>query len=163
MRILVRSGIGFDSHRLVAGRKLVLGGVTIEHSMGLEGHSDADALAHAVIDAILGAVADGDIGRHFPDSDPAWKDADSMKLLAAAVARVESLRTRIINVDSTIIAEAPRLAPHEDKMRRNLAAALSLPVERVSVKAKTAEKMGAFGRQEGIAVIAVASVEQREA
>ncbi|MBA4389273.1 MAG: 2-C-methyl-D-erythritol 2,4-cyclodiphosphate synthase [Verrucomicrobia bacterium] len=162
MRTIVRNGIGFDSHRFAAGRKLVLGGVTIEHEAGLEGHSDADVLTHAVIDALFGAVADGDIGRHFPDTDPAWKDASSIKMLASTVSRIEAMRARIISVDSTVIAEAPKIAPYVDKIRRTLAMTLALPPERVSVKAKTAEKMGAIGRQEGMAVMAIATVEQHE-
>lgn len=162
MKTIVRSGLGFDSHRFTADRKLVLGGVHIDHPKGLDGHSDADALAHAIIDALLGSVGEGDIGRMFPDTDPAWKDADSMKLLRLACSKVESKRVRIINIDSTIIAQAPKLAPFIEQMRRNIANVLALPPERVSVKAKTAEKMGAFGREEGLAVMAIATVEQQE-
>lgn len=138
----------------------MLGGVEIPHSKGLLGHSDADALVHAIIDALLGAVADGDIGQHFPDRDPQWKDADSMVLLAATVERLHEAGWRIVNIDSTVLAEAPKLRPYIDTMRERLAAAMGIDVGCVSVKAKTNEGMDAVGNREGIAVQAVALVER---
>lgn len=145
---------------MAADRKLVLGGVEIEHPLGLAGHSDADALTHAVIDALLGAVADGDIGSHFPDDDAEWKDADSLHLLDCVRIRLRELGvTRINHIDVSVIAEQPRLSPHVDAMRKNLARVLELPVDRISIKATTVEKMGAIGREEGIAATAVATVE----
>lgn len=157
---MIRTGIGFDTHRFARGRKLVLGGVAIKHKLGLDGHSDADVLCHAIMDALLGAVADGNIGTHFPNTDPAWKDACSIDLLRKVVARLHSLGASINNVDATIIAEQPRIMQHVDKMRANLAQALGIKMTLVSVKATTAEGMGAIGRQEGMAVMAVATVEQ---
>ncbi len=153
-----RTGIGYDIHRLVAGRPLILGGVEISHPMGLLGHSDADVLTHAIMDALLGAAADGDIGRHFPDSDPRWKGADSLALLRQVVARLAANGWRVGNVDATILAEAPRLAPHIATIRARLAEALGVPVTAVSVKATTVEGLGAIGRREGIAALAVATV-----
>ena len=153
-----RTGIGYDIHRLVAGRPLILGGVEISHPMGLLGHSDADVLTHAIMDALLGAVADGDIGRHFPDSDPRWQGADSLALLRQVVARLAANGWRVGNVDATILAEAPRLAPHIATIRARLAEALGVPVTAVSVKATTVEGLGAIGRREGIAAMAVATV-----
>ena len=155
---MIRTGIGFDAHRLVTGRRLVLGGVEIPHERGLEGHSDADVLAHALMDALLGAVADGDIGQHFPPSQARWKDADSLALLRRVAARVRAAGWRIVNTDATVLAEAPRLAPHVPEMRRRLADAMALPAGAVSVKATTAEGMGAIGRREGISAMAVATV-----
>jgi 2-C-methyl-D-erythritol 2,4-cyclodiphosphate synthase len=146
-------GIGYDSHRFAEGRRLVLGGVEIEHERGLAGHSDADALTHAVIDALLGAAGMGDIGTLFPDDDPRWKDADSIDLLRTVVGTVGG---RIVNVDATIVCEEPRLAPHREEMQRILAEATSA---RVNVKATTNERMGWIGDGEGIACIAVAFVE----
>jgi len=160
---LTRTGIGFDAHRFAAGRRLVLGGVTIPHERGLEGHSDADVLCHAVADALLGAVAAGDIGQHFPDTDPRWKDADSLDLLKRVAALLRERGARPVNVDVTVLAERPRLAPHAEAMRRNLAAAMDIPVGRVSVKATTVEKMGALGREEGIAALAAAAVAEEQA
>lgn len=157
---MYRTGIGFDSHLLVYGRPLILGGVTIPHERGLQGHSDADALAHALCDALLGAIADGDIGQHFPDKDPQWKGADSMLLLAQVVARVKKAGWRIANTDATILAEAPKLAPYSLAMRTRLAEVMGLDVSQVSVKAKTNEGMGAIGRREGLAVMATALVER---
>ncbi len=157
---MIRTGIGYDVHRLVAGRRLILGGIEIPHEVGLLGHSDADVLCHAIADALLGAVADGDIGKHFPDTDARWKDADSVRLLAAVAERVRAHRAVVMNVDATVLAERPKLAPHVPAMRARLAGALGLPVERVSVKATTVEGLGALGRREGIAVMAVATVEQ---
>ena len=148
----MRIGSGYDIHPLVTGRPLVLGGVTIPHSHGLAGHSDADALVHAVCDAILGALGKGDIGRHFPDTDPAYKGADSLTLLAHVTNLMESAGYRIGNVDATIIAQSPRMAPHIDAMRTNLATTMGCPVADVNVKATTHEKLGALGRAEGIAV-----------
>jgi 2-C-methyl-D-erythritol 2,4-cyclodiphosphate synthase len=158
---MIRTGIGFDVHRLAPGRRLVIGGVTIPHPAGLAGHSDADVLCHAVADALLGAVADGDIGEHFPDSDPAWKDADSLDLLRRAAERVRAAGGRILNTDATVLAQAPRLAPHRDAMRRNLARAMGIAAACVSVKATTTEGFGAVGRAEGIAAMALATVEAR--
>jgi len=157
---MIRTGIGFDIHRLAAGRKLILGGVGIKSDVGLMGHSDADVLCHAVIDALLGAVADGDIGVHFPDSEKRWKDADSLKLLASVAGKLKSRGAVINNIDSTVLAEKPRVAPYREKMRRNLAKALGVGLERVSVKATTLEGLGALGRAEGIAAMAVACVEE---
>ncbi|MSR07481.1 MAG: 2-C-methyl-D-erythritol 2,4-cyclodiphosphate synthase [Gemmatimonadetes bacterium] len=153
-----RFGIGFDSHTFGAERPLVLGGVTIEHTSGLVGHSDGDAVAHAVTDALLGAAAMGDIGRLFPDTDPKWKDADSIKMLAEVKRRIVAASYTLVNVDVTVITEAPKLAPHVDDMRKNLATALGLPVNAVSVKAKTNEKMDSVGKGKGLQVFAVASI-----
>lgn len=157
---MIRTGIGFDAHRFASGRRLVLGGVEIEHRLGLDGHSDADVLCHAVTDALLGAVADGDIGRHFPDTDNAWKDARSLDLLKTVADRISSKGARVINVDSTVIAQSPKLAAYIDAMRGNIAGALNVSVNCVSVKATTVEKMGALGRGEGIAAMAVVTVEE---
>ena len=157
---MIRSGIGFDSHRLAEGRRLVLGGVEIPHGRGLLGHSDADALAHALCDALLGAAAAGDIGQHFPDTDPQWKGADSMALLAHVVALLHRTGWRIVNTDATIIAEAPKLAPHIPAMRARLAQAMGLDTAQVSVKAKTAEGMDAVGKGEGISAWAIATIEE---
>ena len=150
-----RIGEGWDVHALVAGRRLVLGGVEIPHSHGLLGHSDADALCHAITDALFGAAAMGDIGHHFPDTDPQFKGADSLALLADAARRVRGAGWQIGNVDSTVIAQAPKLAPHILAMRQRLAQALVVSLDRVSVKAKTAEKMGPVGRFEAIEARAV--------
>lgn len=150
-----RIGEGWDTHALVVGRRLVLGGVEIAHSHGLAGHSDADALCHAVTDALFGAAALGDIGQHFPDTDAQFEGADSIALLAEAARRVRAAGYEIGNVDSTVIAQAPRLAPHIAAMRQRLALALALPVGQVSVKAKTAERMGPVGRGEAIEARAV--------
>jgi 2-C-methyl-D-erythritol 2,4-cyclodiphosphate synthase len=146
-------GIGYDSHRFAAGRPLILGGVEIEHEHGLAGHSDADVVAHATIDALLGAAGEGDIGTLFPDDDDLWRDADSIDLLRTVVGTIGG---RIVNIDATVVCEAPRLAPYRGEMERILAAATSA---RVRVKATTNEGMGWIGRGEGIACIAVASVE----
>jgi 2-C-methyl-D-erythritol 2,4-cyclodiphosphate synthase len=151
-----RVGQGFDSHALAAGRKLVLGGVEIPHAKGLAGHSDADALIHALCDALLGAAALGDIGRHFPDTDPQYRNADSRTLLRAVAQKVREAGYEIANVDATVVAEAPKLAPYIPAMVANIAADLGLGAREVSVKAKTAEKLGALGRGEGIAAQAVA-------
>lgn len=154
-----RVGIGYDSHRLVEPGPLVLGGVTIPYQRGLAGHSDADALAHAVIDALLGAAGLGNIGRLFPDTDQRWRGADSMALLAEAWSRVAARGWRLANVDATIITEAPRLGPYLDGMAARLAEVLGADAGRVNVKAKTNEGMGFLGRGEGIAVLAMAALE----
>jgi 2-C-methyl-D-erythritol 2,4-cyclodiphosphate synthase len=146
----LRIGEGWDVHALVAGRPLVLGGVAVPHSHGLLGHSDADALLHAITDALLGAAAAGDIGQHFPDTDPAFRGADSWRLLQEAARRVRGLGFDIVNVDSTIVAQAPKMAPHIPAMRERIAAALGVALDRVNVKAKTAEKLGPVG--EGLAI-----------
>jgi len=146
----LRIGEGWDTHALVTGRPLILGGVNIPHSHGLLGHSDADALLHAITDALLGAAALGDLGKHFPDTADAFKGADSMLLLRAAAASVQAAGFRIINIDSTIVAQAPKMAPHIPAMRERIAQALELDVGAVNVKAKTAEKMGPVG--EGLAI-----------
>ncbi len=151
----LRIGEGWDTHALVEGRPLVLGGVTIPHSHGLAGHSDADALAHAITDALLGAAALGDIGRHFPDTDAQFKGADSLALLAEVARRVRAAGHEIGNVDATIVAQVPKMAPHVGTMRERLAAALGVGVGQVNVKAKTAEKMGPVGRGESIEARAV--------
>lgn len=150
-----RIGEGYDTHALVAGRRLVLGGVEIEHTHGLLGHSDADALCHAITDALFGAAALGDIGQHFPDTDAQFQGADSLALLAEAARRVRAAGFEIANVDSTVVAQAPRLAPHIPAMRQRLALALALAADQVNVKAKTAEKMGPVGRGEAIEARAV--------
>lgn len=156
---MIRVGIGYDSHRFVPGRRLVLGGQAIPHAMGLAGHSDADAVAHALTDAILGAAAAGNIGELFPDSDPQWKDADSMALLRTAAALIEGRGFRVLQADVTVITEAPKLAPYLAPIAAALEAALGLPHRSIGVKAKTNEGMGFIGRGEGLAVIAVATVE----
>lgn len=155
---MIRTGIGYDSHRLVEGRRLVLGGVCIPHERGLLGHSDADVLTHAICDALLGAVADGDIGQHFPDNDPEWRNADSTLLLGRVAERLERTGWRILNTDATVITEAPKLAPYILQMRNRLADVMDVDVSCVSVKAKTNEGLDAVGRREGISAMAVATV-----
>ena len=157
----IRVGIGYDSHRFTDGRPLILGGVRIPHIQGLAGHSDADAVAHALTDAILGAAGAGDIGRLFPDTVPRWRDADSLELLARAHETVRARGYACVQADLTIIAEQPTLAPHVEGMAANLARQLGVSPGSVSVKAKTNERMGFIGRGEGLAVIAVATVEAR--
>jgi 2-C-methyl-D-erythritol 2,4-cyclodiphosphate synthase len=157
----VSTGIGWDSHRLVAGRPLILGGVTIPHDRGLDGHSDADVLTHAVIDALLGAAALGDIGQHFPDSDERYRDADSIELLRTVVALLAQRGLDVAHVDTTVIMERPKLARHRDAIRASLAAALGVEPQNVNVKASTGEGMGFVGREEGVAALAVATVRQR--
>jgi len=152
----MRIGQGFDVHALVPGRKLIVGGVDIPFDRGLEGHSDADVLLHAITDAILGAAALGDIGRHFPDTDAAFEGADSRALLREAAVRVRNAGFSLMNVDATIIAQAPKMAPHIPAMVANIAADLGLPPSQVNVKAKTTERLGFTGRGEGIAAEAVA-------
>jgi 2-C-methyl-D-erythritol 2,4-cyclodiphosphate synthase len=154
-------GIGYDSHRLVPGRRLVLGGVEIEHELGLDGHSDADVLAHAIMDALLGAAGLGDIGEHFPDTEERWRGADSMALLETVVALIGETGLRIVNVDCTLAIEQPKLAPHRAAIRESLALALTLASERVNVKLTTGEGIGFVGRREGVAALAVASLEAR--
>ncbi|HEX2541743.1 MAG TPA: 2-C-methyl-D-erythritol 2,4-cyclodiphosphate synthase [Caldimonas sp.] len=152
---LWRIGEGWDTHALVEGRKLMLGGIEIAHTHGLAGHSDADALCHAITDALFGAAALGDIGHHFPDTDMQYRGADSLALLAEAARRVKAEGWQLGNIDSTVIAEAPKLAPHIAAMRQRLASVLGAGVEQVSVKAKTAEKLGPVGRRESIEARAV--------
>ena len=156
-----RVGIGYDSHRFTAGRPLVLGGIRIPHPRGLQGHSDADAVAHALTDAILGAANAGNIGQLFPDTDPQWKDADSMELLRTAHELVRGRGHTLVQADVTVITEAPKLGPHLAAMSAALAARLGLVAGAISVKAKSNEGMGFIGRGEGLAVIAVATLEAR--
>jgi 2-C-methyl-D-erythritol 2,4-cyclodiphosphate synthase len=158
----MRVGLGYDSHRFAEGRRLVLGGVVIDHPLGLAGHSDADAVAHAVTDALLGATGLGDIGRHFPPDDPRWKDADSMGLLETAAELAAQQNYQVVNVDVTVVCEAPKLAPHADAMRHTLAGALGIAPRLVSVKGKSNEGMGWIGRGEGIAAMAVVLVDRVE-
>jgi 2-C-methyl-D-erythritol 2,4-cyclodiphosphate synthase len=150
----IRIGNGFDVHAFAPGRRLVVGGVTIPHERGLAGHSDADVLLHAIADAILGALAFGDLGKHFPDTDPKWKDADSRRLLREVSTMASAQRFDIGNVDATIVAQAPKLAPYVEAMRRNIAADLGCDPSQVSVKATTTERLGFAGREEGIAALA---------
>lgn len=155
-----RAGIGWDVHRLVAGRPLILGGIAIPSEFGLEGHSDADVLSHAITDAILGAAALGDIGMHFPDTDPRWKDCDSLVFLRHAQKLVEVLGYRVVNVDSTVILERPKLKDYREAIRRRLAETLALELDRVSVKFKTAEKVGPVGEGRSAEAQAVVSVQK---
>jgi len=154
----MRIGQGFDVHALVSGRKLVIGGVDIPHYRGLEGHSDADVLLHAICDALLGAAALGDIGRHFPDTDERYRGADSRDLLRAVAGEVKKAGFRVVNVDATILAQAPRMAPHVAKMVANIASDLGIAEKDVNVKATTTEQLGFIGRGEGIAAQAVALI-----
>ena len=154
----ISTGIGYDAHAFAGGRRLILGGVEIQHDRGLVGHSDADVLTHAVIDALLGAAALGDIGHHFPDTDERYRDADSLELLRATAQLLSERGSTVLHVDATVVIEHPALAPHRDAMRRALAHALGIEVEHVSVKATRGEGMGFVGRQEGAAAIAVATV-----
>ena len=156
----VRSGIGYDVHRFGDGRKLILGGVEIPHSRGLEGHSDADVLSHAIADALLGAIGAGDIGQHFPNTDESIRGISSVQILRRVGELLEQKRARTVNVDATIIAEAPKIVPHVAAMRKELANALHVPESSVSIKATTNEGLGTIGRGEGIAAIAIANVEQ---
>lgn len=152
------SGIGYDSHRLAPGRRLILGGVEIPSDVGLDGHSDADVLTHAIIDALLGAAGLGDIGQHFPDSDERYRDADSLELLASVLPLVFAQGLEPVNVDSTVVMERPKLAPHREAIRESLAAALGVAPARVNVKASTGEGIGFVGRGEGVAALAVVSL-----
>jgi 2-C-methyl-D-erythritol 2,4-cyclodiphosphate synthase len=154
------SGIGFDSHRFAAGRRLILGGIEIPHELGLEGHSDADVLAHAVTDALLGAAGLGDIGEHFPDTDERFRDADSMQLLGTIATTVIAAGFQIVNVDCTVVMEAPKLAPHRAAIRERLAGELGLELQRVNVKASTGEGMGFVGRGEGAVALAIVSLDR---
>jgi 2-C-methyl-D-erythritol 2,4-cyclodiphosphate synthase len=156
---MVHVGIGYDVHQLVAGRKLILGGVEIPHSKGLDGHSDADVLMHAICDAVLGALGETDIGHYFPNTDPRWRGVPS-KIFLKEAARLASLREgKLVNVDATVIAQAPKIAPHLDKMKFNIAEALGVNIQRVGIKATTNEHLGFIGREEGIAAMAVASLD----
>lgn len=158
---MMRIGHGYDVHRLVEGRKLILGGVDVPYVKGLLGHSDADVLLHAISDAILGAIGEGDIGRHFPDTDPAYKGADSLKLLRHVMDLAENRGYKIGNVDATVVAQRPKLAPFIAQMRSNIAATLSTEEDRVNVKATTTEELGFAGRGEGIAAYSVALLQKR--
>jgi len=160
--VTTTTGIGWDSHRLVPGRPLILGGVTIPHPEGLAGHSDADVLTHAVIDALLGAAGLGDIGRHFPDTDPRYAGADSLGLLRTALDAVAQEGWAVAHVDATVVMERPKLAPHRDAIRDTLAGVLGLEPRRVNVKASTGEGMGFVGRGEGVAALAVATLRAAE-
>jgi 2-C-methyl-D-erythritol 2,4-cyclodiphosphate synthase len=151
-------GIGYDSHRLLAGRRMVIGGVEIPGELGLDGHSDADVLAHAVTDALLGAAGLGDIGEHFPDTDERWRNADSMQLLAEVVESVHGAGLEIVNVDCTVVMERPKLAPHRRAIREGLARILGIDPRRVNVKASTGEGIGFVGRGEGVAALAIAGL-----
>ena len=159
----MRIGNGYDVHRLVEGRKLILGGVEVPYVKGLLGHSDADVLLHALSDAILGAIGEGDIGRHFPDTDPTYKGADSIKLLEHVMSLADAKGYRIGNVDTTVVAQRPKLAPFIQQMKANIAKALSTEDDRVNVKATTTEELGFAGRGEGIASYAVALLEKKTA
>jgi 2-C-methyl-D-erythritol 2,4-cyclodiphosphate synthase len=159
--VTMRIGHGYDVHRLVTGRRLVLGGVEIPHETGLLGHSDADVLLHAICDAILGAIGAGDIGRHFPDTDPAYKGASSIRLLRQVMGLAEENGYKIGNIDATIVAQKPKLAPFIVQMKGNIAAALGTDPDRINVKATTTEELGFAGRKEGIAAYAVALLEKR--
>jgi 2-C-methyl-D-erythritol 2,4-cyclodiphosphate synthase len=159
---MVHVGIGYDVHQLVAGRKLVLGGVEIPHTKGLDGHSDADALMHAICDAVLGALGEEDIGHFFPNTDPRWRGAPSRIFLEEAARQAAKRGGKIVNVDATVIAQAPKIYPHLAEMKRCIAAALGIPDQRIGVKATTNEHMGFVGREEGIAAMAVASVDLPE-
>lgn len=154
----MRSGIGYDVHKLEMGRKLILGGIEIKHDRGLLGHSDADVLLHAITDALLGAAAMGDIGKHFPDTDPQFKDIDSRKLLRATVRILTEKGFKVGNIDVTVIAEAPKLAPYTEAMRKNISADVGIDVSRVNVKATTNEAVGFIGRGEAIAAQAIATL-----
>jgi len=157
----IRSGIGYDVHRLAEDRPLILGGVKVAHSLGLEGHSDADVLAHAIADALLGAVCAGDIGQHFPNTDESIRNISSIEILKRVTEFLAKKKARTVHVDATIIAEAPKIAPHIPAMRRKLAGAIGVRESSVSVKATTNERLGPIGRGEGIAAIAIATVEMK--
>ena len=156
----MRIGQGYDLHRLVTDRDLIIGGVKIPHEKGLLGHSDADVLVNSIIDAVFGSIADGDIGRHFPDTDPKFKGADSILLLSEAGKILKNKGFKIVNIDSTIIIQKPKMAPHIDKMRQNIANALGLPMSDISVKAKTNEGMDAAGKEEAVQAYAVILIEK---
>jgi 2-C-methyl-D-erythritol 2,4-cyclodiphosphate synthase len=156
----IRCGIGYDAHRLAEDRQLILGGVAIAHPRGLEGHSDADVLAHAIADAMLGAIGAGDIGQHFPNTDESIRGISSIDILKRVTALLAGKKARVVNVDATIIAEAPKIAPHIFAMRKRIANAIGADESRVSIKATTNEGLGSIGRGEGIAAMAIATVEQ---
>jgi 2-C-methyl-D-erythritol 2,4-cyclodiphosphate synthase len=153
-----RCGIGYDAHRLMSGRKLILGGVEISHHRGLEGHSDADVLSHAIADAVLGALGAGDIGKHFPNTDEAIRGISSIEILRHVATMAAKKNARVVNVDATLLAEAPKISPHIRAMQQKIAAALGVQVDTISIKATTNEGLGAIGRGEGMSAIAVASV-----
>ena len=154
----VRTGIGWDSHRLAPGRPLILAGVTVPSELGLDGHSDADVLTHAVIDALLGAASLGDIGQHFPDTDPRYRGANSLQLLAVTLQMLAGARLSIVHVDTTLVMERPKIGPHREAMRDNLAAAMGIAAGAVNIKATTGEGIGFVGRGEGVAALAVATL-----
>jgi 2-C-methyl-D-erythritol 2,4-cyclodiphosphate synthase len=159
---MIHVGIGYDVHQLVAGRKLVLGGVEIPHTRGLDGHSDADALMHAICDAVLGAIGEEDIGHFFPNTDPRWRNVPSRIFLEEAARQVAQRGGRIVNVDATVIAQAPKIYPHIAEMKKRIAAALGVSEKQIGVKATTNETMGFIGREEGIAAMAVASIDLKD-
>jgi 2-C-methyl-D-erythritol 2,4-cyclodiphosphate synthase len=156
---MIRCGIGYDVHRLAEDRQLILGGVEIPHSRGLEGHSDGDVLSHAIADALLGAICAGDIGQHFPNTDESIRGISSIKILRRVSELLAEKKARVVNVDATVIAEAPKIAPHIPAMRKKIAQAMGAPEPSVSIKATTNERLGAIGRGEGIAAMAIATVE----
>ena len=156
---MIRCGIGYDVHRFAEGRKLILGGVEIAHARGLEGHSDADVLSHAIADALLGAIGAGDIGQHFPNTDESLRGISSIEILKSVIKLLKGKSARVINIDATVLAEEPKLAPHVAVMQKTIADAIGTSDSNVSVKATTNEKLGAIGRGEGIAPIAIATVE----
>jgi 2-C-methyl-D-erythritol 2,4-cyclodiphosphate synthase len=158
----MRIGHGYDSHRFAQGRRLILGGVDIPHERGLDGHSDADAVAHAVTDALLGAAGLGDIGRHFPPTDAEWKDADSLQLLARVVRLLEGRNYQVVNVDVTVVCESPRIGPHAQAMQQKLSGVLGISPDHISIKGKSNEGLGWIGRGEGIAAFAVALIDRLE-
>lgn len=160
--VSVTTGIGYDSHRLAEGRRLILGGVEIEHERGLAGHSDADVLTHAIIDALLGAAGMGDIGEHFPDTDERYRDVDSIALLQAVLGRLDDGGYRATHIDCTVIMERPKLSPHREAIRGRLAAAMGLALDHVNLKATTGEGMGFVGRGEGVAALAVATLQSTD-
>jgi 2-C-methyl-D-erythritol 2,4-cyclodiphosphate synthase len=157
---MTRSGIGYDVHRLVQGRRLILGGIEIPYLLGLEGHSDADVLSHAIADALLGAICAGDIGQHFPNTDESLRGISSIEILKRVAALLAEKKARVVNVDATVITEAPKIAPHVPAMRQKIANAIGVSESSVSLKATTNEKLGPIGRGEGIAAMAIATVEQ---
>ena len=159
---MIHVGIGYDVHQLIAGRKLVLGGVEIPHPRGLDGHSDADALMHAICDAVLGAIGEEDIGHFFPNTDPRWRNVPSRIFLEEAARQVAQRGGRIVNVDATVIAQAPKIYPHIAEMKKRIAAALGVSEKQIGVKATTNETMGFIGREEGIAAMAVASIDLKD-
>jgi 2-C-methyl-D-erythritol 2,4-cyclodiphosphate synthase len=158
--VTVSTGLGYDCHRFAEGRRLVLGGVELEHDRGLAGHSDADVLTHAIIDALLGAAALGDIGEHFPDTDERYRDVDSLELLRTTVAMLSARGVSVVHVDATVVIERPHVAPVREQIRASLAGVIGISLEHVSVKATRGEGMGFVGRQEGAAALAVATVER---